>query len=196
MNFKKLFIFAIFLINLSTLALSVEPKQFVQITIDKASKILSSNSSNTKKIKDLKHLALEVVDLEGVGMYALGKHRKQLSDEQKKIYISKYEKYFLKIFSNRLIEWSNPKIIINSQEKLNDNYTMVNTTLGATDKTPELKIDWRIYTKFIDKPLVRDVSIEGLSLGRTQKEEFASIIRSNDGDINALFKKLDEVIAN
>ena len=190
---KKLTII-VFIATLSTTAISIEPQEFIQTTVDKASKILSNKASDKQKIESLKLIAIETVDVKGIGLYTLGKYRKNLSEEQKEIYSELFKDYFLKSFSNRLVEWTDPQIIVNSQEVLNANYTMVNSTLEATNERPEIKIDWRVYTKVIDKPLIRDVVIEGLSLGRTQKEEFSSIINSNDGDINALFKTLEDFI--
>ena len=190
---KKLTII-VFIATLSTTAISIEPQEFIQTTVDKASKILSNKASDKQKIESLKLIAIETVDVKGIGLYTLGKYRKNLTEEQKEIYSKLFKDYFLKSFSNRLVEWTDPQIIVNSQEVLNANYTMVNSTLKATNERPEIKIDWRVYTKVIDKPLIRDVVIEGLSLGRTQKEEFSSIINSNDGDIDILFKTLEDFI--
>ena len=184
----------VFIVTLSTTVFSIEPQEFIQTTVNKASKVLSNKASDKQKIESLKSIAIETVDVKGIGLYTLGKYRKNLSEEQKEIYSELFKDYFLKSFSNRLVEWTDPQIIVNSQEVLNANYTMVNSTLEATNERPEIKIDWRVYTKVIDKPLIRDVVIEGLSLGRTQKEEFSSIINSNDGDINALFKTLEDFI--
>ena len=173
---------------------SIEPDVFVQSTVNRASKVLASNFSKEKKIIELKVIAKETVDINGIGFYTLGSYRKILSDEQKKKYIKLFEKYFLISFSSRLAEYSNPEIEVNSKEILNKNYTMVSSILVPTEKRPEVKIDWRIYTKNPENPLIRDLIIEGLSLARTQKEEFSSIIESNDGDINALFANLKEFI--
>ena len=169
---------------------SMEPKDFVQQTVDKAAKALDQNLSKDLKISKLKNIALRTVDIRGIGFYTLGKHRKTLTDNQKDQYISLFEEYFLKTFSDRLAEYTDPKVRVDSYEKLNENYTIVSSVLVATDKRPEVKIDWRIYTKNPENPLIRDLIIEGLSLARTQKEEFNSIIQSNDGDINALFSSL------
>ena len=195
MNFKikKVFILATLLIIYFPLtSISTEPKNFIQSTVDQASKILSDESSNDQKIEKLKSIAKESVDVEGIGYYTLGKHRKSLTEDQKKLYLDLFEKYFLKSFSSRLVEYTDPQINVDSQEVLNNNYTIVNSTLKGTDKRPEIKIDWRVYTKIPEKPLIRDLIIEGLSLARTQKEEFSSIINSNDGDINSLFKTLED----
>ena len=194
MNFKikKVFILTVLiLISLPLTVLSVEPKDFIQSTVDQASNILSDEISNEQKIEKLKLIAKETVDVKGIGFYTLGKNRKNLTDDQKKKYSDLFEQYFLKSFSSRLVEYTDPQIDVNTQEILNKNYTIVNSTLRGTDKRPEIKIDWRVYTKVPEKPLIRDLIIEGLSLARTQKEEFSSIINSNDGDINSLFKTLE-----
>ena len=167
----------------------------MQSTVNRASKILSDNISKEQKMKKLKTIAKDTVDIKGIGFYTLGKYRKELNDEQKKKYSELFEKYFLKSFSSRLSEYSNPKINVNSQEKINEKYTIVSSTLVATKDRPEIKIDWRIYTKNPENPLIRDLIIEGLSLARTQKEEFSSIIKSNDDGINALFANLEKFIS-
>ena len=169
---------------------SIEPDIFVQSTVNRASKILSEEISKNQKIEQLKLIAQDTVDIRGIGFYTLGSARKNLDENQKKEYQELFNKYFLKSFSSRLAEYTNPEIEVTGKEKLNENYTIVNSLLKGTEKRPEVKIDWRIYTKNVDKPLIRDLIIEGLSLARTQKEEFASILNSNDGDINALFKSL------
>jgi len=171
---------------------SIEPDIFVQSTVNRASKILSENLSKEKKIEELKKIAIETVDIKGIGFYTLGSARKNLSDEQKKKYSKLFEKYFLKSFSSRLAEYTNPEIDVFGKEVLSDNYTIVNSLLIATSERPEVKIDWRIYTKSKENPLIRDLIIEGLSLARTQKEEFSSILDSNDGNINALFDTLED----
>ena len=175
---------------------SIEPEIFVQSTVNRASKILSENISKEKKMDELKSIAKETVDIRGIGFYTLGSVRKTLSDDQKKRYAILFEEYFLKSFSSRLAEYTNPEIDVQSKEILSENYTIVNSLLKGTAERPEVKIDWRIYTKDSNNPLIRDLIIEGLSLARTQKEEFASILNSNDGDINALFKTLDEFSKN
>jgi len=171
---------------------SIEPDIFVQSTVNRASKILSEEISKDQKIEQLKLIAQDTVDIRGIGFYTLGSARKNLDENQKKEYQELFNKYFLKSFSSRLAEYTNPEIEVTGKEKLNENYTIVNSLLKGTEKRPEVKIDWRIYTKNVDKPLIRDLIIEGLSLARTQKEEFASILNSNDGDINALFKSLEK----
>ena len=171
---------------------SIEPDIFVQSTVNRASKILSEEISKDQKIEQLKLIAQDTVDIRGIGFYTLGSARKNLDENQKKEYQKLFNKYFLKSFSSRLAEYTNPEIEVTGKEKLNENYTIVNSLLKGTEKRPEVKIDWRIYTKNVDKPLIRDLIIEGLSLARTQKEEFASILNSNDGDINALFKSLEK----
>ena len=173
---------------------SLEANNFVQTTVDRASLALQKNVSKEVKIQKLKAIAKETVDIRGIGLYTLGSHRKNLSDDEKKKYIDLFEKYFLKSFSSRLAEYTDPKIKVLAQEKINENYTMVSSILIATEKKPEVKIDWRIYTKNPEKPLIRDVIIEGLSLARTQKEEFNSILQSNDGNIKSLFDNLQNFI--
>ena len=195
MNFKikKVFILATLLIIYFPLtSISTEPKNFIQSTVDQASNILSDEISDSQKIEKLKSIAKESVDVEGIGFYTLGKYRKNLTENQKKKYSELFEEYFLKSFSSRLVEYNNPQINVDSQEVLNKNYTIVNSTLKGTDKRPEIKIDWRVYTKIPEKPLIRDLIIEGLSLARTQKEEFSSIINSNNGDIDSLLKTLED----
>ena len=169
---------------------SIEPDVFVQSTVNRAASTLGGNLNKEQRIEELKKIAKETVDIYGVGMYSLGATRKSLNKDQLKTYNQVFENYFLKSFADRLAEYSNPIIEVNSKEKINDNYTIVSSTLVATDKRPEIKIEWRIYTKNPDKLLIRDLIIEGLSLARTQKEEFSSIIQSANGDINALFDNL------
>jgi len=190
---KVLFLSLIFFI-ITTKLIAIEPDVFVQSTVNRASKLLSEDLSKDQKIEELKLIAKDTVDIKGIGFYTLGSKRKMLNDDQKSKYSELFEQYFLKSFSSRLAEYSNPEINVYSKEKLNENYTIVNSTLKATDERPEIKIDWRIYTKIADKPLIRDLIIEGLSLARTQKEEFNSVLQSNDGDINALFKTLEEFV--
>ena len=175
---------------------SIEPEIFVQSTVNRASKILSENISKEKKMKELKLIAKETVDIRGIGFYTLGSFRKELNIEDKKRYSILFEEYFLKSFSSRLAEYTNPEIDVNGKNKLNENYTIVTSTLKATEERPEIKIDWRVYTKDKNNPLIRDLIIEGLSLARTQKEEFASVLNSNDGEIKALFKTLEEFSKN
>ena len=197
MKLKKFLIYIFFvLINLTVInnSHSIEPDVFVQSTVNRASQVLSDNLSKDQKIIELKSIAAETVDIKGIGMYTLGSYRKILSEDQKKEYAILFEQYFLKTFSSRLAEYSNPEIEVNSKEKLNKNYTMVSSVLVSTEQRPEVIIDWRIYTKNPDNLKIRDLIIEGLSLVRTQKEEFASIIESNNGDINALLTSLKEFI--
>ena len=191
---KKLF-YVIFLTFVSaTSSAGLEPDIFVQSTVNRASSALADNFSKEEKILKLRSIAEETVDINGIGNYTLGSYRKVISDKQKNDYSKLFREYFLITFSSRLAEYSNPEIEVKSKKRLNDNYTIVNSVLVATEKRPEVKIDWRIYTKDSDKPLIRDLIIEGLSLARTQKEEFNSIIQNNDGDINALFKTLEEFL--
>ena len=175
---------------------SIEPEIFVQSTVNRASKILSEDISKEKKMDELKSIAKETVDIRGIGFYTLGSVRKTLNDDQKKRYAILFEEYFLKSFSSRLAEYTNPEIDVQSKEVLSENYTIVSSLLKGTAERPEVKIDWRIYTKNSDNPLIRDLIIEGLSLARTQKEEFSSILNSNDNDINYLFKTLEEFSKN
>jgi len=196
MNIKKI-IFVIFLF-LSTLnnSYSIEADIFVQSTVNRASKVLSENISKEEKIDKLKIIAKETVDIKGIGFYTLGSIRKNLNDKQKEKYEKLFEEYFLKSFSSRLSEYTNPEIDVFSKEVLSENYTIVNSLLKGTSERPEVKIDWRIYTKNPENPLIRDLIIEGLSLARTQKEEFSSILNSNDNDINALFTTLEDFSKN
>ena len=190
---KKRLLSIIFILNLLiSNSIALEPDIFVQSTVNRASKLLSEDISKDEKIEKLKQIAKDTVDIEGIGFYTLGAARKNLNEDQKKEYLQKFEKYFLKSFASRLAEYTNPEIDVFSKEILNKNYTIVNSTLKATKERPEIKIDWRIYTKNPDQPLIRDLIIEGLSLARTQKEEFASVLSGNDGDIIALFKVLEE----
>ena len=186
------FLFLIFL--LSNPLLAKEPSVLINEIVHEASIILSSSDPVESKIIKLNNIAETNVDIEGISMYTLGKYRKALSEDQKLKYKKLFRSYFLKSFSSRLVDYSDPKISVISEKKLNDKYTIVNTLLEATSKNPEIKIDWRIYTKNPDRPLIRDLIVEGLSLARTQKEEFKSIIQNNDGDINYLFKSLEEFI--
>ena len=174
----------------------IEPDVFVQSTVNRASQILSKNISKEEKINQLKSIAKETVDIKGVGFYSLGSVRKNLNDNQKIEYSKLFENYFLKSFSSRLAEYTNPEIEVYDKKVLNKNYTIVNSLLVGTSERPEVKIDWRVYTKDPENPLIRDLIIEGLSLARTQKEEFSSILNSNNGDINALFKTLEEFSKN
>ena len=192
MNIKKILIILFLLnFNFSTLH-AIEPDIFVQSTVNRASQLLSEEISKEEKIEKLKLIAKDTVDIVGIGMYTLGPIRKNLSEKQEKEYFEKFENYFLKSFSSRLAEYTNPEIDVFAKEKLNENYTIVNSILKASSERPEIKIDWRIYTKNPQQPLIRDLIIEGLSLARTQKEEFASVLSNNNDDINALFKTLEE----
>ena len=180
----------LFLFSLPNASYALEPDVFVQSTVNRAADTLGGNLSKEERIEELKKIAKDTVDIRGIGFYSLGSHRKGLSDEKKKEYSEVFEDYFMTSFSSRLAEYSNPVIEVNSKEKINENYTLVSSTLVATEKRPAIKIEWRIYTKNPDKPLIRDLIIEGLSLARTQKEEFNSIIQSADGDIEALLANL------
>ena len=196
MNIRKIvFIIFLYFFHINILH-SIEPDVFVQSTVNRASKVLSDNLSKEQKIEELKKIAEETVDIKGIGFYTLGSARKNLNDNQKKQYSVLFKDYFLKSFSSRLAEYTNPEINVLSKEVLNENYTIVNSLLKGTDERPEVKIDWRIYTKNSNNPLIRDLIIEGLSLARTQKEEFASVLSSNNDDIEALFKVLKEFSQN
>ena len=196
MNIKKvIFVIFLFLLTLNN-SYSIEADIFVQSTVNRASKVLSENISKEEKIDKLKIIAKETVDIKGIGFYTLGSIRKNLNDKQKEKYEKLFEEYFLKSFSSRLSEYTNPEIDVFSKEVLSENYTIVNSLLKGTSERPEVKIDWRIYTKNPENPLIRDLIIEGLSLARTQKEEFSSILNSNDNDINALFTTLEDFSKN
>ena len=190
----KIFSFFFFILFFTVNLLAKEPSKLITEIVSEASKILSSSDPVESKIIKLNNIAEMNVDINGIGMYTLGKYRKSLNDEQKIIYEKLFKSYFLKSFSSRLVDYSNPKIYVISEKKINEKYTIVNTVLEATSKNPEIKIDWRIFTKNPERPLIRDLIVEGLSLARTQKEEFKSIIQNNDGDIKALFKSLEEFI--
>ena len=196
MRLKKFLISIFIIVNLFSInyAYSMEPDVFVQSTVNRASEALSSNSSKEAKIEKLKQIASETVDINGIGFYTLGSHRKTISKSEINQYEKLFKQYFLKSFASRLAEYSNPEIEVVSKKKLNENYSMVSSILISTEQRPEVKIDWRVYTKNSQNPLIRDLIIEGLSLARTQKEEFSSIIRNNDGDIKALFSTLEEFI--
>ena len=196
---KKLFSFytVIFIFCLlSNKAFSISPDVFIQSTVNRASQILSLDITKEEKINKLKIIAKETVDIKAVGFYSLGKIRKTLTDKEKQNYSDLFEVYFLKSFSSRLSEYTNPEINVKGKEVLNNNYTIVKSVLVSTSERPEVKIDWRVYTKNPNNPLIRDLIIEGLSLARTQKEEFSSILNSNDGDIKVLFKTLEEFSKN
>ena len=196
MFIKKIFlIIFLYLLTLSN-SYSIEADVFVQSTVNRASKVLSENISKDEKINKLKLIAKETVDIRGIGFYTLGSVRKSLNNDQKNKYEELFKEYFLKSFSSRLSEYTNPEIDVVSKEILSENYTIVSSILKGTSERPEVKIDWRIYTKNPENPLIRDLIIEGLSLARTQKEEFASILSSNDNDINVLFKTLEEFSNN
>ena len=194
MNIRKIFVLLLILNLNAVYAKSVEPDVFVQSTVNRASAILTKSISKEDKMNELKLIAKDTVDIRGIGLYTLGPFRKNLSENEKNEYSDLFENYFLKTFSSRLSEYTNPKIEVKDKKVLNKNYTIVNSVLVGTSERPEVKIDWRIYTKNADNPLIRDLIIEGLSLVRTQKEEFASILNSNNGDINSLFKVLKEFV--
>ena len=195
---KKIFTFVVLILisfNFNNKAFSIEADVFVQSTVNRAAKTLGGGLAKIERIEKLKEIAKDTVDITGIGFYSLGKHRKNLSKEQLENYKIVFEAYFLKSFSSRLAEYSNPEIEVNSKNIINANYTIVSSTLVATDSRPEVKIEWRVYTKDPDNLLIRDLIIEGLSLARTQKEEFSSIINSNDGKIEALLENLSDFSA-
>ena len=192
---KFILIFVVYLSS-SFNTYSIEPDIFVQSTVNRASKILSQDLSKEQKIDKLKMIAVETVDIKGIGFYTLGGVRKSLNEKDKEKYLKLFKNYFLKSFSSRLAEYTNPEIDVQGKKVLNENYTIVNSILKGTKERPEIKIDWRIYTKNTENPMIRDLIIEGLSLARTQKEEFSSILSSNNGDINSLFKTLENFSKN
>jgi len=194
---KNFFIIIFFLFSLTqkSYGYSSDPKQFISEIVAEAKKVLVDSNSKEFKTKKLSEMALKTVDIKGVAYYSIGKYRKNLNEEQLNEYLSLFEKYFLKSFTSRLTDYSDPKIDVIGTEVLNPKYTIVKSVLLATDKRPEVKIEWRVYTKNPDKPLIRDLIIEGLSLARTQKEEFASVIESNNGDVTKLFETLKEFVA-
>ena len=196
MKIRKIILIIFFYFSTIVSTFSIEADIFVQSTVNRASKILSENLSKDEKINKLKIIAEETVDIRGIGFYTLGSVRKNLDDSQKKKYSKLFREYFLKSFSSRLSEYTNPEIDVLSKKVLSENYTIVNSLLKGTSERPEVKIDWRVYTKNPENPLIRDLIIEGLSLARTQKEEFASILNSNDNKIDALFKTLEEFSKN
>ena len=187
-----LVIFLSFLLN--NVSIAKDPSDLIKDIVNEAASVLKSSDPVESKIIKLNDIAERSVDIDGIGMYALGKHKKTMSDEQKTKYKKLFKSYFLKSFSSRLVDYTDPKINVVSQKVINKKYTIVNSILEATSKRPQVKIDWRIYTKNPDKPLIRDLIVEGLSLARTQKEEFNSVIQNNDGDVNALFKNLEEFL--
>ena len=194
---KKIFIIVFFIFGLSqkSFAYSSDPKQFIQEIVDEVKKVLVDSNTKEFKTEKLSELALKTVDIKGVAYYSLGNYRKKLNGDQLDEYLVLFEKYFLKSFTSRLTDYSDPKIEVLSTEVINPKYTIVKSLLLATDKKPAVNIEWRVYTKNPDKPLIRDLIIEGLSLARTQKEEFASVIESNNGDVTKLFITLKEFVA-
>ncbi len=194
LKIKNIISFTLILIFASNYAFAQKPSDLIKEVVDEASRILSSSDPVEAKIINLNDLAENNVDINRIAKYTLGKHRKTISDEEINKYFKLYEKYFLKNFSSRLIDYTNPEIIIVDENVINENFTIVNTILEATSKNPELKISWRVITKNPNKPLILDLLIEGLSLAKAQKEEFNSIIKNSDGDINALFKIMEEYI--
>ncbi|MDA9605093.1 ABC transporter substrate-binding protein [Candidatus Pelagibacter sp.] len=196
---KKIFYFLLFIsivLSDASKVYATEPDIFIQSTVNRAAKTLGGNLSKEKRIEKLKEIAKDTVDISGIAFYSLGGFRNTLSEDELRRYEEVFKEYFLKSFSSRLAEYSNPEIEVNSKKKINDVYTIVSSTLVATDLRPEVKIDWRVYTKNPDNPLIRDLIIEGLSLARTQREEFSSIINSSDGNVDALIENLEEFVTN
>ena len=191
---KYLLLFLTFLLFTTSFAIAKNPSDLIVDIVDEASSILSSEISDSDKISKLNAIAEDNVDIEGIGFYTLGKYRKSISEDEKIKYTKLFKSYFLKSFSSRLVTYTDPKINVISEKKINEKYTIVNSILVATDKRPEVKIDWRVYTKDPNKPLIRDLIVEGLSLARTQKEEFNSVIQNNENNISALFKTLEDFI--
>ena len=194
MKILKLLIVILISSSLNNTSFAKDPSELINSIVNEASLILKSSDPVESKIIKLNDIAERSVDINGIGMYALGKHKKTMSEDQKTKYKKLFRSYFLKSFSSRLVDYTDPKINVVSQKKINEKYTIVNSILEATSKRPQVKIDWRIYTKNPDRPLIRDLIVEGLSLARTQKEEFNSVIQNNDGDVNALFKTLEEFL--
>ena len=194
MKILKLLLIVFIYSSLNSVSFAKDPSELINSIVNEASLVLKSSDPVESKIIKLNDIAERSVDINGIGMYALGKHKKSMSEDQKTKYNKLFKSYFLKSFSSRLVDYTDPKINVVSQKKINEKYTIVNSILEANSKTPEVKIDWRIYTKNPDKPLIRDLMVEGLSLARTQKEEFNSVIQNNDGDLNALFKTLEEFL--
>jgi|TARA_B110000238_G_C16014599_1_gene390438 phospholipid transport system substrate-binding protein len=194
-KFSTLAVFILIIISTMNKAYSIEADVFIQSTVNRAAKTLSGSLTKEERIEKLKEIARDTVDIEGIGFYSLGSHRKGLTEKQITAYKKVFTEYFLKSFSSRLAEYSNPEIEVNSKKIINKNYTIVSSTLVAIDNRPEVKIEWRVYTKYPENLLIRDLIIEGLSLARTQKEEFSSIINSNDGKIESLLKNLSDFSA-
>jgi len=194
--YKIIFSILLYFISIITNGNAIEADVFVQSTVNRASSTLSKEISKDQKINELKVIAKETVDIEGIGLYTLGAYRKEMTENELNKYTELFQQYFLKSFSSRLAEYTNPEITVNSKEAISENYTIVSSILKGTSERPEVKIDWRIYTKNPNLPLIRDLIIEGLSLARTQKEEFSSIINSNNGDFKSLFIALEEFIKN
>ena len=194
MRIFKILLVIFFSLSFNNISIAKDPLELINSIVNEAATVLNSSDPVESKIIKLNDIAERSVDIDGIGMYALGKHKKTISDDQKTKYKKLFKSYFLKSFSSRLVDYTDPKINVVSQKIINKKYTIVSSILEATSKRPEVKIDWRIYTKNPDKPLIRDLIVEGLSLARTQKEEFNSIIQNNNGDVNALFKNLEEFL--
>ena len=194
MNYIRIISIIVVSFFVSQLTYAKNPSDLINEIVDQASMVLSGDDPVESKIIKLNDIAERNVDIDGIGMYTLGKYRKSISEEDKLKYKKLFKSYFLKSFSSRLVDYTDPKINVVSEKKVSDKYTIVNSILEASKGRPEVKIDWRIYTINPEQPLIRDLMVEGLSLARTQKEEFNSIIQNNNGDINYLFKVLEEFI--
>ena len=192
-NFFVIFIL-LFALTQKSFSYSTDPKEFISEIVNEAKEILIKSNTKDFKTKKLSEMALKTVDIKALGLYSLGSYRKELSDEEMQQYRKLFEKYFLISFSSRLSDYSDPKIEVLSAEVINSKYTIVKSVLLPTDTRPEVKIEWRVYTKNPNKPLIRDLIIEGLSLARTQKEEFASVIQSNNGEVTKLFITLKNFV--
>jgi phospholipid transport system substrate-binding protein len=191
------FIAILFLLQTSLLAYSSDPKEFItELVGDAINKLSDKNLNKDEKASFIKKVASENVDINALGLYTLGELRKSSDAQIISVYQTTFKKYFLKSLTSRLTDYSSSKFEVQSMDKKSSNYTIVNSKIIPEDGSPEIKIDWRIYTKNPDKPLIRDLIVEGLSLARTQKEEFASILNSNNNDLNILISKLEEFVNN
>jgi|TARA_B110000211_G_C13982425_1_gene510068 phospholipid transport system substrate-binding protein len=197
---KKVCVYLIsilFFFQTSLLAYSTDPKEFVaELVEDAISKLSNKNLNKDEKAKFIEKIALENIDINALGLYTLGELRKSSDEQSINKYQQAFEKYFLKSLTSRLTDYSSSQFDVLNADKKSSNYTIINSKISPSDGGPEIKIDWRIYTKNPEKPLIRDLIVEGLSLARTQKEEFTSILSSNNNDINILIKKLEEFVNN
>ena len=196
-SFSIYLVSLIFIFQSSLLAYSNNPKDFVnELVTDAISKLSDINLNKVQKSTFIEKIALENVDINALGLYTLGELRKSSNKDDISNYQKSFKKYFLKSLTSRLTDYSSSKFEILGEEKKSANYTIIKSKISPTDGGPEIKIDWRVYTKNPEKPLIRDLIVEGLSLARTQKEEFASILNSNNNEIKVLIKRLDEFVNN